>query len=146
MPWWVAVLELGVIAAATPYSPASSAARMLGAKLASFVGLSEVLFTVLFAWLLLGELPRPIQLVGGLFILAGVIAVSSEEPRPVRIDGRELPADSGSAAEAHLTVGVPLVGHGPIVADDRVEGDSVDVPAAQDHRRVVGAVEQECPL
>ena len=57
LPWWVAVLELGVIAAATPYVTGITATRVLGAKLASFVGLSEVLFTVLFAWVLLGSCP-----------------------------------------------------------------------------------------
>ena len=142
MPWWAAVLELGVIAAATPYVTGITATRVLGAKLASFVGLSEVLFTVLFAWLLLGELPRPVQLLGGLFILAGVVVVRAEESRPVRIDRRDL----SSAAEPHLTVGVALVGQGPIVADDRVERDSVDIPAAEDDRGVVGAVQQQRPL
>ena len=78
-PWWVAVLELAAIAAATSYVSGIVATRMLGAKLASFVGLSEVLFAVLFAWLLLGELPRPVQLLGGLFILAGVVVVRAEE-------------------------------------------------------------------
>jgi drug/metabolite transporter (DMT)-like permease len=42
---------------------------------ASFVGLTEVLFAVLFAWLLLGELPAPVQLAGGVLIIAGVVAV-----------------------------------------------------------------------
>ena len=78
-PWWAAVLELAVLAAVTPYVAGIIAARVLGAKLASFVGLSEVLFAVLFAWVLLGELPRPVQLLGGLFILAGVVAVRAEE-------------------------------------------------------------------
>ena len=78
-----------MIAAATPYVTGITATRVLGAKLASFVGLSEVLFAVLFAWLLLGELPRPVQLLGGLFILAGVVAVRAEESRPVRIDRRD---------------------------------------------------------
>jgi drug/metabolite transporter (DMT)-like permease len=146
LPWWVAVIELGAIAAATPYVSGIIAARVLGAKLASFVGLSEVMFAVLLAWVLLGELPRPVQLLGGLFILAGVMAVRAEGSGPVRIGGQDTSTHSGSAAEAHLAVGVPLVGHGPIVADDRVEGDSVDIPAAQDHRRVVGAVQQQRPL
>jgi drug/metabolite transporter (DMT)-like permease len=37
--------------------------------------LTEVLFAVLFAWLLLGELPAPIQLAGGVLIIIGVLAV-----------------------------------------------------------------------
>ena len=143
MPWWAAVLELGVIAAATPYVTGIMATRVLGAKLASFVGLSEVLFAVLFAWVLLGELPRAVQLVGGLFILAGVVVVRAEESRPVRIGGRDR---AGSAAEANLAVGVPLVGDSPIVADDRVQRDSVDIPAAEDDGRVVGAVQEQRPV
>jgi len=86
------------------------------------------------------------QLLGGLFILAGVAVVRAEESRPVRIGGRDSSAHAGSATEADLSVGVPLVGHGPIVADDRVEGDGVDVPAAEDHRGVVGAVQEQRPL
>ena len=132
------MLELGAIAAATPYVAGIFAARILGAKLASFVGLSEVLFTVLLAWLLLGELPRAVQLLGGVFIVAGVIAVRTEKPRPVRIDGRNL----SSTGESHLTVGVLLLGEGPVVADDRVQRGGVDIPAAEDHRSVVGTVQK----
>ncbi len=83
MPWWAAVGELVVVAAAAAYLLGTFAARRLGATLASFVGLAEVLFAVLFAWLLLGELPRPVQLVGGLLIVAGVVAVRLGE-RPAR--------------------------------------------------------------
>ena len=63
------------------------AARLLGAKLASFVGLTEVLFAVLFAWLLLGQLPGG-QLLGGLFIIAGVALVHSTNCAPTNCAGR----------------------------------------------------------
>ena len=43
-----------------------AAGRRLGSRLASFVALSEVVASLVFAWLLLGELPRPVQLLGGL--------------------------------------------------------------------------------
>ena len=109
VPWWVAVAELAAIAAATAYVAGIIAARVLGAKLASFVGLSEVMFAVLLAWVLLGELPRPVQLLGGLFILAGVVTVRSE-----RI---ELP----SAVEPSVALGVTPVRDGAVVPDDRVE-------------------------
>ena len=55
------------------------AARRLGAKLASFAGLAEVLFAIVFAWLLLGQLPTAMQIVGGVFILAGVALVRLDE-------------------------------------------------------------------
>lgn len=107
LPWWVAVAELAVLAAATAYVAGIVATRLLGAKLASFVGLSEVLFAILFAWFLLDQLPRPVQLVGGLFILAGVLAVRSEETRgqdPEAVElvgaGGEVPQDGHRAADA----------------------------------------------
>jgi drug/metabolite transporter (DMT)-like permease len=128
LPWWTAVVELAVIAAATAYIAGIVAARMLGAKLASFVGLSEVMFAVLFAWVLLGELPSPVQLVGGLFILAGVVAVRSEQARG--------PEDSGtpaSAAEPGRVVGEAATHEVAVVPHDRVELDRVDVVPAEHH-------------
>jgi drug/metabolite transporter (DMT)-like permease len=57
------------------------AARALGSKVASFVSLTEVLFAVLWAWLLLGELPGAIQLLGGVLIVGGVVLVRLDELR-----------------------------------------------------------------
>ena len=47
------------------YIAGIGAARRLGARLASFIGMAEVLFAILFAWLLLGQLPTPVQFLGG---------------------------------------------------------------------------------
>jgi drug/metabolite transporter (DMT)-like permease len=47
--WLVPVIGLSLVAAAVAYVAGISAARRLGAKLASFVGLTEVLFAVLIA-------------------------------------------------------------------------------------------------
>jgi drug/metabolite transporter (DMT)-like permease len=77
--WWVPLVVLGVVTAAVPYTTGIAAGRRLGSRLASFVALLEVVAGVLFAWLLLDELPRPIQLVGGLLILAGVVFVKLGE-------------------------------------------------------------------
>ncbi len=81
MPWWLAIGELAIVAAATAYLLGAIGARRLGSTVASFVGLTEVLFAVLLAWLLIGELPTPIQLAGGVLILAGVGAVRVGELR-----------------------------------------------------------------
>jgi drug/metabolite transporter (DMT)-like permease len=91
--WWVAVLSLAVVAAALPYVTGIAAARLLGAKLSSFVGLSEVLFAVLFAWLLLGQLPGVLQLIGGVFVVGGVVLVRIDELRTPDSSNRE-PVDS----------------------------------------------------
>jgi drug/metabolite transporter (DMT)-like permease len=79
--WWVPVLALGVVTAALAYVAGILAARNLGARMASFAALAEVLFGVVFAWLLLGQLPHPVQLLGGVFVLAGVVLVKLGEPR-----------------------------------------------------------------
>lgn len=79
--WVVPVLGLAVIAAAIPYVAGIGAARRLGAKLASFVGLIEVLFAIAFAWLLLGQLPSGPQFAGGALILTGVTLVRLDEMR-----------------------------------------------------------------
>jgi drug/metabolite transporter (DMT)-like permease len=139
-PWWVAVVELAVIAAATSYVSGIVATRMLGAKLASFVGLSEVMFAVLFAWLLLGELPRPVQLLGGLFILAGVVVVRTEQDHAT-----EGVVEAGSETE-HRPLAVPApLGDVAVVAHDRVELDGVDVATPDDQVAVVDAGEGERP-
>ncbi|KQP26914.1 DMT family transporter [Aeromicrobium sp. Leaf272] len=77
--WWVPVLLLGVVTAALAYVTGIAAGRRLGSRVASFVALSEVLLAVVFAWLLLGELPGPAQLVGGALVLAGVVLVKLGE-------------------------------------------------------------------
>ena len=41
-------------------------------RFASLVGLSEVMFAVLAAWLLLGEAITPIQAIGGVVVLVGL--------------------------------------------------------------------------
>jgi drug/metabolite transporter (DMT)-like permease len=77
--WWLPLAVLGVVTAAIAYTSGIAASRRLGSRLASFVALLEVVAGVLFAWLLLDELPRTVQLLGGLLILAGVVAVKLGE-------------------------------------------------------------------
>lgn len=79
--WWLPVVALGVVTAAVAYVAGILAARGLGARLASFAALLEVLFAVVFAWLLLGQLPHVVQLAGGVLVLAGVVLVKLGEPR-----------------------------------------------------------------
>jgi drug/metabolite transporter (DMT)-like permease len=78
--WLLPVLGLGVVAAAVAYVTGIGAARKLGAKLGSFVAMAEVLFAAGFAWVLLHQVPTGMQFVGGLLILAGVVAVRLDEP------------------------------------------------------------------
>lgn len=55
------------------------------------MALSEVVAAVIFAWLLLGEVPATIQMVGGALVLIGVVGVKLGE-RSVEI-GPELELD-----------------------------------------------------
>lgn len=86
VPWWVPILVLSLVAAAFAYVAGVAAVRMLGAKVSSFVALTEVLFAIVFAWLVLGELPMPVQLLGGALIVAGLVAVRADESRAVRAE------------------------------------------------------------
>ena len=81
VPFWIPLIALAVIATAFAYFAGVIAARDLGQTVASFVALAEVLFSVLFAWLLLGQLPLAIQLLGGVFIVGGVVLVRLGELR-----------------------------------------------------------------
>ncbi len=81
---WVPLALLALVTAAIAYTTGIAAIRRLGSRLASFVALTEVLAGVLWAWLLLDELPRPVQLLGGVLILAGVVAVKLGERTVVR--------------------------------------------------------------
>ncbi|MCC9173965.1 EamA family transporter [Arthrobacter sp. zg-Y179] len=78
--WWVPLIGLVLFSTVLAYVTGIIAARSLGSRVASFVSLTEVLFAVLWAWLLLSELPRPVQLAGGCLIVAGVVLVRSDEP------------------------------------------------------------------
>ncbi len=79
--WLVPVLGLVLITTVLAYLVGIVATRGLGSKVASFVALFEVLFAVIWAWILLGELPRMIQLLGGVAIMAGVVLVKLDELR-----------------------------------------------------------------
>ncbi|WP_243227818.1 DMT family transporter [Microbacterium sp. CIAB417] len=75
LPAWAAIGWVGAVATTLGYALGVIAVPMLGSRVASFVGLSEVLFALLFAWALLGEAPGPVQIVGGVVLIVGVVLV-----------------------------------------------------------------------
>jgi drug/metabolite transporter (DMT)-like permease len=77
--WPVPVLGLSLLAAAFAYVTGIGAARRLGAKLGSFVAMAEILFAVVFAWVLLHQTPSGTQFLGGALILIGVVLVRLDE-------------------------------------------------------------------
>jgi drug/metabolite transporter (DMT)-like permease len=87
--WLVPIVGLSLVAAVVSYVTGIGAARILGARLSSFVGLTEVLFAVLIAWLVLGELPTPVQIAGGALIIVGIALVRADAlDRPARSNYR----------------------------------------------------------
>ena len=100
VPWWLPFIALGVVTAAVAYTTGIEAGRRLGSRLASFLALLEVVAAVTFAWLLLDQLPGVLQLVGGVFIVAGVIVVKiGEGPPRARSDGRRVRAVAAPVAD-----------------------------------------------
>jgi drug/metabolite transporter (DMT)-like permease len=91
--WIVPVLGVSLIAGAFAYVAGIEGAQRLGARLASFASMAEVMFAVLFAWVFLGQLPASTQFAGGALIFAGVVLVRLDEQRAVtpRAGGRSWP-------------------------------------------------------
>lgn len=87
-PWWASIAVLGIVATALAYLTGVAGARRLGAKVASFISLTEVLFAAAWAWLLLLQIPTELQLLGGVCILSGAAMVKLGEDR--RISSRAL--------------------------------------------------------
>ncbi|PSR66961.1 EamA family transporter [Nocardia sp. MDA0666] len=79
VPWWLPLTILGTVTAALAYVAGIAATRVLGSRAAAFTGLLEVVAALIFAWALLGEAPRPVQLLGGVLVLTGVLVVRRGE-------------------------------------------------------------------
>jgi len=77
--WLVPASWLIVVSTAAAYLTGIAGVVRLGPRAASFVSLSEVLFAILAAWLLLAQLPGPLQLIGGVCILAGIVVIQRTE-------------------------------------------------------------------
>jgi drug/metabolite transporter (DMT)-like permease len=105
-PWWTPLLIVAVVGTAVAYATGITASGILGSRLASFIGLLEVVSASLFAWLVLGEELTPLQLVGGVLILGGIAAVRAESSTTERESGSEAPErDSRRANELVLDGG-----------------------------------------
>jgi drug/metabolite transporter (DMT)-like permease len=81
VPWWLPMLGLILVTAALAYLLGIAGIRRLGSGVASFVALTEVIFAVGFAVVLLGQQPSVGQLIGGVLVLAGIAAVQRGDRR-----------------------------------------------------------------
>ena len=81
LPWWVPVLAIVAVAGVFSYLTGIMAVRKLGSSLASFVALTEVMFAVVFAIILLGQQPSVGQIVGGALVLTGITIIQRLDRR-----------------------------------------------------------------
>jgi len=93
--WLVPLVGMTVVSSALAMTSGIAAARRLGPRLASFVGLSEVLCGIAFAWLLLGQDLTLLQCVGGLAVITGIALVRTDEQLAV------LDHDDAAAHDQH---------------------------------------------
>ncbi len=95
VPWWVPLGVVAVFGTAIAYASGIFGSGRLGSRLASFVGLLEVVFASILAWVVVGERLSVLQMLGGALILAGIAAVPAEppvtEPAPVPDDAEARP-------------------------------------------------------
>jgi drug/metabolite transporter (DMT)-like permease len=76
--WLVPIVGLSVVAAVVAYTAGIAGARLVGARIASFVGLTEVLFAIVFAYLLVDQGASSVQLLGGAVVLTGIALVKAD--------------------------------------------------------------------
>ena len=124
-PWWVPVLVVGAISTAFAYVAGIQAIRLLGTRLSSFLGLSEVVFAAIVAWALLGEAIGLLQLIGGLLILGGIVLVRLERPSrdPVALELDLVPVP------VPVPVRAPVPARAPMPASGRGSSDVNPLPA-----------------
>lgn len=88
--WVVPVIALAVIPTAIAYSLGIMGIARLRPRFASLVGLSEVMFAVLAAWLLLGQAITLTQAIGGAVVLGG-LALARQGDRTDKVDAATWP-------------------------------------------------------
>lgn len=95
----VPVVGLSLVAATIAYVTGIEAARRLGARVASFVGLAEVLFAIVFAWALLDQRPTVLQGVGAVVVVAGIALVRAAD-RSAATDAAGMPTAPDAVVQA----------------------------------------------
>ena len=96
MGWWLPPLALGIITAGVAYCAGVGAIRRLGSRVASFTALLEVLAGVVFAWLLLGQVPSALPILG-----AGLLVVVKLGDCPLVVVTPDRPASAGPGHERY---------------------------------------------
>ena len=102
--WLVPVIALALIPTAIAYTLGIMGIARLQPRFASLVGLSEVMFAVLAAWVLLGEAITPTQAIGGAVVLVG-LTLARQGDRSEKLAEAPLPDGPVNGAPSGQTVG-----------------------------------------
>lgn len=81
--WPATAAALVLVATVLAYVTGVLAVARIGASRGSLVALLEVVASALASWLLLGQVPTPVQALGGVLILAGVVLTQAARPAAV---------------------------------------------------------------
>ena len=73
LPSWVLVAYMVVLGTVVPFALAMASMRHISASQASVVGMSEPVIAGMIAWVVLGEILAPVQIVGGLVVILGIL-------------------------------------------------------------------------
>jgi drug/metabolite transporter (DMT)-like permease len=95
--WVVPVIAMAVVPTAIGYTLGIMGIARLRPRFASLVGLSEVMFAVLTAWVLLGEAITATQAFGGVVVLVG-LALARQGDRTERAGDEELAGSTSAPA------------------------------------------------
>ncbi len=72
-PIWPFFLSIVIVGTLVPYVLVINSIRHIGATGASIMGMVEPPIAAIFAWIVLGEILSPIQLIGGAVMLVGIV-------------------------------------------------------------------------
>ena len=86
---WVPLIGVGIVSTAIALQAFYAGTRRIGAAQASLVSTVEPIYTIVLASLLFGERLTPVQLLGGLLVIVGVLVAQSGQ-----MFDRRLPAQS----------------------------------------------------
>ncbi|TQM44986.1 threonine/homoserine efflux transporter RhtA [Pseudonocardia cypriaca] len=89
--WPVTAALLVLVSSVIAYLAGVAAIRRIGASRGSLVALLEVIASAVASWLLLDQVPTPVQAVGGALILGGV-ALTITTRRPAAVEPEVMPA------------------------------------------------------
>jgi drug/metabolite transporter (DMT)-like permease len=90
---WIGLLGVGIFSTAVAIQGFYAGVRRIGAAQASLVSTVEPVYTIALATLLFGEVLTPVQVLGGILVIAGVLlAQTSRETGPERPLGAPAPA------------------------------------------------------